>query len=90
MAYNYTTQRSYIFTEQGQVDFLKIRDAAKKMLKECGAFREMELLSKAGGGDSWDHMACIDRLVELGEIQRLPRECWRQYSVYTTNKVHNL
>lgn len=88
--YSYTSERSFLFTEEGQVMFLKVRDASKILLKKAGAFRQMELLSESKvTGSSWSHIACVDRLVELGEIVELPRNCWTQYKVYTSPEVSN-
>ncbi len=88
--YAYETEKPKLFTESGQVMFLAIRDAARALLKEAGAFRAQELLNKARtGGDSFQQQACIDRLVELGEIVELKRECMGQYRVFTTPEVHN-
>jgi hypothetical protein len=90
--YSYEVHKKNVFTEEGQVLFLKIRDRAKNLLKTSGAFREGELLNGNGiSGDSWLQLACVDRLVELGEIVRLrdPETCWRQYQVYSSPEVHN-
>lgn len=90
MPYDYQAERSKLFTEKGQLDFLKVRDASKELLKIAGAFRQCELLNRAGlTGDSWFMIACVDRLVELGEIEELPRRSWEQYKVYSTKQVHN-
>ncbi len=91
MSYQYQQERPKLFTEEGQRDFLKVRDAAKELLEVAGAFRQSEVLQKAGiCGDSWFQIACVDRLVELGEIVEVPRDCWTQYKVYATKEVHNL
>jgi hypothetical protein len=88
--YDYQTERPKLFTESGQRDFLKVRDAAKELLEIAGAFRQCEVLSRAKiGGDSWFMTACVDRLVELGEIVEIPRNCWGQYKVYASPQVHN-
>lgn len=64
--------------------FLKIRDAAKHHLHAAGAVRADKLINSAGDGDSWVMLACIDRLVELGELRELKQEgCWFQYKIYT-------
>jgi hypothetical protein len=35
------------------------------------------------GGDSWELMACVDRLIELGEISEIERgDCPGQYRVF--------
>jgi len=50
--------------------FLKVRDTVKHLLKEAGAVRMEEAISGVTG-DSWQMLACVDRLVELGEIMEL-------------------
>ena len=70
MSYNYSVERHHVFTEEGQVMFLKIRDTAKRLLREAGAVRCQELLHGISG-DSWRMLACIDRLVELGELHEI-------------------
>jgi len=82
MSYAYETQRARIFTEEGQRLFLTIRDKTKHLIKHAGAARMQEMIS-GNSGDSWDMIACIDRLVELGEIRELPQErCPGQYRVF--------
>jgi len=71
MPYNYEMQRPNIFTDEGQRIFLKIRDRAKDLLKTSGAVMSGRLLETCAG-DSWDILACIDRLVELGELIEIP------------------
>lgn len=73
MAYDYQTQRERIFTERGQTMFLSIRDRSKRLLKDAGAARMQELIS-GETGDTWDMLACVDRLVELGELYELKGE----------------
>lgn len=65
MSYRYEDQRADLFTEQGQRRFLKVRDRAMRLLKESGA-GTAECLT---GGDTWENHACLDRMVELGEIR---------------------
>lgn len=82
MAYDYATERPRIFTEDGQSMFLKIRDATKYLLESAGAARFQEITRKVTG-DSWMMIACVDRLVELGEI----REITAPSSVAGQNRV---
>lgn len=70
MPYDYATERPKIFTEDGQTMFLKIRDNAKRLLGEAGAVRCQELVGGCSG-DSWQMLACVDRLVELGELREV-------------------
>ena len=80
-AYSYQTQRHWVFTENGQVMFLKIRDEAKRLLDQSGAVMSGKLL--IGSGDVWNMLACIDRLVELKELIELPQErCAGQHRVF--------
>ena len=65
--YDYKTERESVFTEEGQVMFLKIRDNINRLLKEAGAVRLTEAI-KGCIGDSWQMLACVDRLIELNEI----------------------
>ena len=69
--YNYKEQKKNIFTEEGQKMFLKIRDNAHQLLESSGAFMMGHVIRNVGGGSSWDMLACVDRLVELGEIREL-------------------
>lgn len=71
MSYNYQTQRPKVFTEDGQVMFLKIRDNADALMKKSGAATAEKLMAGCTG-DTWDMLACIDRLVEIGEIHEIP------------------
>ncbi len=68
--YNYLVEKPAIFTEQGQVDFIKVRDKVNELLNLAGAFNIMKAL-KPVCGDGWYMIALVDRLVELGEIREL-------------------
>lgn len=70
MSYDYETQRSFVFTEAGQVMFLAIRDTAQEVLKLAGAVMSSRLFA-CTSGDAWNMLACIDRLVELGELREI-------------------
>lgn len=65
--YDYAVQRPFVFTEDGQVMFLKIRDNAKSLISTAGA-ASCQKITQGCSGDSWDMLACVDRLVELKEI----------------------
>ena len=70
MGYNYQTEKPGIFTEDGQVMFLEIRDRVKRLIGQSGAVRMQEAMS-GSVGDSWKMLACVDRLVEIGELLEL-------------------
>ena len=67
MSYSYIEEKSKIFTDEGQRNFLKMRDRVHKLLAESGAFTMLSAFKNVSG-DSWELMAYVDRLVELGEI----------------------
>lgn len=82
--YDYMTERKVVFTEAGIKMLLAIRDRAKKLLEDAGAFREQEVISGIGG-DSWSMLACVDYLVERGELRRIYDLGARQHNVYVGN-----
>lgn len=71
--YKYEEQKQNIFTERGQEMFLSIRDKSKQLLKQAGCFTMGSVIS-GQTGDSWNMLACVDRLVELGEIREVKQE----------------
>ena len=70
MSYDYATQRKTVFSEGGQKMFLAIRDKAKELLAASGAATSQKLMCTSG--DTWHMLACVDRLVELGELLEVP------------------
>ena len=71
--YFYMNERPEIFTEDGQVMFLKIRDNVKNLIKLAGAVSMGNAIQGASCGSSWTMMACVDRLVELKEIREITK-----------------
>lgn len=65
--YIYEEHRHKIFTDEGQREFLRVRDRAQALLKNAGAFKLFSAASDISG-DTWTMMAYVDRLVEIGEI----------------------
>lgn len=68
--YNYEIEKQKMFTDQGQRNFIKVRDRAKRLLAESGAFMMFAALEDISG-ESFEMMAYVDRLVELGEIKEI-------------------
>ena len=86
MSYNYQAQRPQVFTEAGQRMFLAIRDKAEKCIKLSGAVQSQELL--IGSGDTWDMLACIDRLVELSYLREITgRDVAGQHRVFVAGSA---
>lgn len=73
--YDYLDYREKLFTDDGQKLFLVVRDEVHKALKLYGAFRIGDLdrlvASKGNPHTNWELYACVDRLVELGEIREI-------------------
>lgn len=67
MSYEYATERPFVFTEEGQVMFLAIRDKAQHLCELAGAVNVEKLMCVSGC--SWSMLACVDRLIELGEFK---------------------
>lgn len=82
MGYVYQEQRKVVFTDEGQRLLLKVRDRAVSLLEQAGAFT-IGKVTRGISGDSWELLACVDRLVELGECRYLTDE----FNVATQNKV---
>ena len=70
--YRYVDYKPQILTDEGQRVFLAIRDRVHVLIAaDTGAFT-MEKATEAGSSsDPWLKLACVDRLVELGEIREL-------------------
>lgn len=70
MPYDYATEKPFIFTDEGQRMFLRIRDKFQQLFEFSGAAR-LDKAIAGNSGSSWSMLACVDRLEELGEIQRV-------------------
>ena len=87
MSYLYETEKPELFTEEGQRMFLKIRDHTKALLEAAGAVSLENMIQGAGGGDSWQMLACVDRLVELNEIREIPQgQCAAQHRIFVARR----
>ena len=75
MAYSYDAERADVFSENGQVQFLSIRDRIKKHIEMSGCVSLGKAIADESG-DTFQMLACVDRLVEIGEIVRIenPRD----------------
>lgn len=71
MGYDYAIERKHVFTEEGSKMLLQIRDTAKDLIAKAGVARCDKMMAKCTG-DSWRMLACIDWLVETGDIIEIP------------------
>lgn len=81
MSYKYYEERAKLFTEEGQRSFLKVRDKAFELLKVSGAFEAGKVIGEAG--DWWVGLACLDRMVEIGDLRKLNEDRWAQFWIFT-------
>jgi hypothetical protein len=81
MSYDYSTEKSYTLTDEGQRRCFEILRTATKALAIAGCVRAQELMG-GHSGDSFRIMACIDRLVEAGELREVPTEGAWQHRVF--------
>lgn len=71
--YRYEDEKPKLFTEDGSVIFSDIRDYVRAVITKSGAITMGAAIAgpKRKCGDSWLYMACVDRLVELGELREV-------------------
>ena len=81
--YSYEEERPNIFTEEGQRKFLKVRDHVAKCLRMSGAVRMAEAIQPLTGS-SWEMLACVDLLVELGELREITSGVAQQHRVFVS------
>lgn len=86
--YRYENEKPQIFTASGQVTFLQIRDNVQQLLRKAGSVRMLEAISAASSGSSWTMLACVDRMVELGELREItnPDRVYGQDRVFVCGK----
>lgn len=84
MSYDYDNHKQFTFTDEGQRLLLKTRDFAFRMIEQAGCVQAEKMLGQMMGGSSWDHMAVIDRLVELRDLKevRQARDHAWQHKIY--------
>lgn len=81
--YNYEEQKPTLLTDSGQRNFLKVRDGVQKTLKIAGAIRMQEAMQFSGCCSSWEQLACVDRMVELGELREIKQQyCAGQHRIF--------
>jgi len=73
MPYDYQIQRKELFSDEGQRLFLAVRNGVCSIIGKSGAITMGKAMAvKVGMGyDGWTFMACIDRMVELGELREI-------------------
>jgi len=80
--YTYAKYKKWAVSEDGQRQFLSIRDRVNLAIKDNGCIT-MDHAIKGESGLNFEMLACVDRLVELGEIL----EVKNPYSEYSQHRI---
>jgi hypothetical protein len=83
--YDYKEHKHHVFTDEGQRMFMDIYRKSVEQLKFSGAFRLGNVISGVSGS-TWDMIACVDRMVELGLIQEVTKDCSAQARVFVATQ----
>jgi len=81
--YKYEDLKPRVFLEENQKQFLDFRDKVNDVLEISGAFTQ-EAITRGMSGDSWLHLAYIDRLVELRKIKKVYDGEMTNFNVYVS------
>lgn len=86
MVYKYEEERSRIFTDNGVVTLLEIRDNVDELLEKAGAFKLWNGV-KGYGSSSFLQLAIIDYLVEIKHIKEIPTTGSSQDRIFISTKT---
>jgi hypothetical protein len=82
MPYCYEDLKPSILTDKGQRTLLKVRDRVQNHMKHAKLITMDEATSEILG-DTWEQMAYVDRLVEIGELKEVPQgDCAGQHRIF--------
>lgn len=87
MAYIYSEHRHFVFTEEGQRALCTVLLAAYAAARVTGVVTHEQLAASYHVADSWQKLAVVDRLVELGYLRPVSRIDSRQDWVYRWSRV---
>lgn len=73
MPYSYQEEREKLFTDEGQKLLLEIRDRTFRLIDMAGAVSVDKAIA-GSSGEAWKMLACLDRLVEIGDIYEVERK----------------
>ena len=74
--YDYELEKPKIFTDDGIKILLRIRDGIHKHFETSCAIYLLDAINNfsASYGGNWFHLACVDFLLEIGDIVEITRE----------------
>jgi len=74
LSYDYETQKPNLLTPQGQKGLFEVRALADERIETAGAVTMTKATNGCSLPNSWDRLAAMDYLVELGELREIPQE----------------
>ena len=80
MSYSYESEKPALFTEKGQGAFIKSRDSILAAMKSTRAIEERcAMRATTGFACTFEQLAVLDRMIELGDIERVEARGERYY-----------
>lgn len=70
MEYFYQTEKHKLWTEENVRNLFKVRDQVDAAIKKAGVV-DMASATKGLTGNGWEHMAMVDFLVEIKELEEV-------------------
>lgn len=80
--YDYYKEHPYVFTDAGSRKFLAVFKYMEHAFSTTGAVTTGKLLEVTGSGDSWENMAVVDRLLEVGVAREIPTTGAWQHRIF--------
>lgn len=73
--YQYKDYKKFLASPKGFDLFIEVRDIARELFKTREAITMGEVIGrvKSGGHDTWEMLACVDRMVERKELFEVSR-----------------
>lgn len=71
MSYRYEEFRDFVLSDEGQRDVIRTLLHAQKIMEQSGAATMRALMTQMRCCDSWQRLAVIDRLLEIGVLREV-------------------
>ena len=85
MSYDYQALREQVFTDEGQRMYIQLRDHTRDLMSKAGCAQLCKMIEPLTG-DSWLMLACVDRMVELLDIDCVYTGHATQFNIYVPTR----
>jgi len=68
MSYDYQREKGYTLTDEGSKEVIKLKNYIDNIIDKSGVMTAEACMEGCNCGTNWQQLACIDRLVEIGEL----------------------